>query len=83
LPSPGIINDPGTFKELLGDPDGTHVALEATLRVGVTGRAARGSRLRRAPRAPLRTHAIAAAPVKTEAVDAKTLVHLLRTGLLP
>ena len=25
-----IVNDPGTFRELLGDPDGTHVALEAT-----------------------------------------------------
>ena len=32
---------------------------------------------------PLRTHAIAAARVKTDAVDAKTLAHLLRTGLLP
>jgi transposase len=25
-----IVNDPETFKELLGDPDGTHVALEPT-----------------------------------------------------
>jgi len=25
-----IVNDPGTFRELLGDPNGTHVALEAT-----------------------------------------------------
>ena len=32
---------------------------------------------------PLRTRAIAAARVKTDAVDAKTLAHLLRTGLLP
>jgi transposase len=32
---------------------------------------------------PLRTEAIAAARVKTDAVDAKTLAHLLRTGLLP
>ena len=32
---------------------------------------------------PLRTQAIAAARVKTDAVDAKTLAHLLRTGLLP
>ncbi len=31
----------------------------------------------------LRTQAIAAARVKTDAVDAKTLAHLLRTGLLP
>lgn len=32
---------------------------------------------------PLRTRAIAAARVKTDAVDARTLAHLLRTGLLP
>ena len=32
---------------------------------------------------PLRTRAIAAARVKTDAVDAPTLAHLLRTGLLP
>ena len=25
-----IVNDRDTFRELLGDPDGTHVALEAT-----------------------------------------------------
>jgi len=31
---------------------------------------------------PLRTQTIAAARVKTDAVDAKTLAHLLRTGLL-
>jgi transposase len=32
---------------------------------------------------PLRTRAIAAARVKTDAVDATTLAHLLRAGLLP
>ena len=32
---------------------------------------------------PLRTRAIAAARVKTDAVNARTLAHLLRTGLLP
>jgi transposase len=32
---------------------------------------------------PLRTKAIAAARVKTDAVDARTLAHLLRTDLLP
>ena len=32
---------------------------------------------------PLRTQTIAAARVKTDAVDAKTLAHLLRAGLLP
>lgn len=32
---------------------------------------------------PLRTRAIAAARVKTDAVDARTLAHLLRSDLLP
>jgi hypothetical protein len=32
---------------------------------------------------PLRTKAIASARVKTDAVDARTLAHLLRTDLLP
>src|SRR6187397_3040036 len=32
---------------------------------------------------PLRTRAIAAARVKTDAIDAKTLAHLLRADLLP
>jgi hypothetical protein len=32
---------------------------------------------------PLRTRAIAAARVKTDAIDAKTLAHVLRAGLLP
>jgi hypothetical protein len=32
---------------------------------------------------PLRTKAIAAARVKTDAVDTRTLAHLLRTDLLP
>jgi transposase len=78
-----IINDPETFKEVLGDPDGTHVALEATYgwewladlleEVGYDVHLAH----------PLRTRAIAAARVKTDAVDARTLAHLLRTGLLP
>jgi hypothetical protein len=49
-----IVNDREAFRELLGDPDGTYVALEATdLRVGVAGGAVGGGRLRRAPRAPV------------------------------
>jgi transposase len=35
------------------------------------------------PAHPLRKHAIAAARLKTDAVDAKTLAHLPRTELLP
>ena len=78
-----IVNDPGTFKELLGDPDGTHVALEATdgweWLAELLQEAGYDVHLAH----PLRTRAIAAARVKTDAVDAKTLAHLLRTGLLP
>jgi hypothetical protein len=35
-----IINDRDTFRELLGDPSGTHVALEGDLRLGVARGAA-------------------------------------------
>ena len=34
-----------SFRELLGDPEGTHVALEATLRLGMARRVARGRRV--------------------------------------
>jgi transposase len=78
-----IVNDRDTFRELLGDPDGTHVALEATYGwewlADLLQEAGYGVHLAY----PLRTQAIAAARVKTDAVDAKTLAHLLRTGLLP
>ena len=78
-----IVNDRETFRELLGDPDGTHVALEATYGwewlAELLEDAGHDVHLAH----PLRTHAIAAARVKTDAVDAKTLAHLLRTGLLP
>ncbi len=78
-----IANDPETFIELLGDPADTHVALEATYGwewladlLTVAGYDVHLAH-------PLRTRAIAAARVKTDAIDAKTLAHLLRTGLLP
>ena len=67
---------------MLGDPDGTIVALEATYGwewladllegAGYDVHLAHPLRTRRSPRR-----------VKTEAVDAKTLAHLLRSGLLP
>ena len=50
-----IVNDRETFRELLGDPGGAHIA-GGDLRVGVAGGAARGGRLRRASRTPV-THA--------------------------
>jgi transposase len=79
-----IANDPATFLELLGEIDGeSKVALEATYGwewlADVLQEA--GYELHLAH--PLRTKAIASARVKTDAVDARTLAHLLRTDLLP
>jgi transposase len=78
-----IVNDPDTFRELLGDPGIARVALEATYGwewlAELLDEAGYDVHLAH----PLRTRAIAAARVKTDAVDAKTLAHLLRTGLLP
>jgi transposase len=72
-----------TFAEALGRPDGTHVAIEATYGwewlADMLGEAGFDVHLAH----PLRTRAIAAARVKTDAVDAATLAHLLRADLLP
>ena len=78
-----IVNDPDTFKDLLGDPDGTHVALEATYGWEWLAELLEEAGYDVHPPTRSRTKAIAAARVKTDAVDAKTLAHLLRTGLLP
>ena len=40
-----IVNDRATFLELLGDPGGSARCAGGDLRLGVAGRAARGSRL--------------------------------------
>jgi transposase len=79
-----IANDPQTFLELLAEIDGeSKIALEATY--GSEWLAdvleAAGYELHLAH--PWRTKAIASARVKNDAVDARTLAHLLRTGLLP
>ena len=71
------------FRELLGDPDGTHVALEATYGWEWLAELLEDAGFDVHLAHPLRTQAIAAARVKTDAVDAKTLAHLLRTGMLP
>ena len=79
-----IVNDPGTFLSLLAEIGGeSNIALEATYgwewladlleEVGYALHLAH----------PLRTKAIASARVKTDAVDARTLAHLLRADLLP
>jgi transposase len=72
-----------TITELLGDPQGTHVALEATYGWEWLAELLEDAGFDVHLAHPLRTRAIAAARVKTDAVDARTLAHLLRTGLLP
>ena len=69
--------------ELLGDPDSTHVALEATYGWEWLAELLEDAGFDVHLAHPLRTRAIAAARVKTDAVDARTLAHLLRTGMLP
>jgi transposase len=78
-----IVNDPQTFRELLGDPEGTQVALEATYGWEWLADLLEDAGYDVHLAHPLRVRAIAAARVKTDAVDAPTLAHLLRTGLLP
>jgi transposase len=72
-----------TIKELLGESDNTHVALEATYGWEWLAELLEDAGFDVHLAHPLRTRAIAAARVKTDAVDARTLAHLLRTGLLP
>jgi transposase len=79
-----VANDPEALRAILAELGGElQVALEATY--GWEWLAdlleAEGHELHLSH--PLRTKAIAAARVKTDAVDARTLAHLLRTDLLP
>ncbi|MFL5859799.1 MAG: IS110 family transposase [Solirubrobacteraceae bacterium] len=78
-----ITNEPDAFLELLGDPDGTPVALEATYGWEWLADLLEDAGFELHLAHPLRTRAIAAARVKTDAVDATTLAQLLRAGLLP
>jgi transposase len=79
-----IVNDPATFLELLAEIEGDcRVALEATYGWEWLADVLQDAGYELHLSHPLRTKAIASARVKTDAVDAKTLAHLLRTGLLP
>jgi transposase len=78
-----IANDPDEFLELLGDPEGTHVVVEATYGWEWLADLLEDAGYELHLAHPLRTRAIAAARVKTDAVDATTLAQLLRAGLLP
>ena len=79
-----IINDPALFLELLGELEGDcRIALEATYGWEWLADVLQDAGYELHLSHPLRTKAIASARVKTDAVDAKTLAHLLRTDLLP
>src|SRR5512132_1529586 len=79
-----IVNDADVFEEVVaGLGDEAKFALEATYGWEWLAQLLedRGCELHLAH--PLRTKAIASARVKTDAVDARTLAHLLRADLLP
>src|SRR5919108_4115564 len=79
-----IVNDPQTFLELLAEIDGeSKIALEATYGWEWLADVLQDAGYELHLAHPLRTKAIASARVKNDAVDARTLAQLLRTGLLP
>jgi transposase len=79
-----IANDPDTFVELLGGLEGeTQIAVEATYGWEWLAELLEDAGYDLHLAHPLRTKAIAAARVKTDAVDARTLAQLLRADLLP
>ena len=79
-----IVNDPQTFLGLLAEIDGeSKIALEATYGWEWLADVLEDAGYELHLAHPLRTKAIASARVKTDAVDARTLAHLLRADLLP
>jgi len=79
-----IINGRDTFLELLGSLEGeSQIAVEATYGWEWLAELLEDAGYDIHLAHPLRTRAIAAARVKTDAVDARTLAHLLRADLLP
>jgi transposase len=79
-----VANDPEALKAILAELGGElKVALEATYGWEWLADLLESEEHELHLSHPLRTKAIAAARVKTDAVDARTLAHLLRTDLLP
>ena len=79
-----IPNARDTFLELLGELEGdTQIAVEATYGWEWLAELLEDAGYELHLAHPLRTKAIAAARVKTDAVDARTLAQLLRADLLP
>jgi transposase len=78
-----IVNDPQTFLALLEDVGECRIALEATYGWEWLADVLQDAGYELHLAHPMRTKAIASARVKTDAVDARTLAHLLRSALLP
>src|SRR2546430_7708144 len=78
-----IVNDPQTFLTLLEDVGECRIALEATYGWEWLADVLQDAGYELHLAHPMRTKAIASARVKTDAVDARTLAHLLRADLLP
>jgi transposase len=78
-----IINDAQTFLALLEGVGECRVALEATYGWEWLADVLQDAGYELHLAHPMRTKAIASARVKTDAVDARTLAHLLRADLLP
>jgi transposase len=80
-----IDNDPGEFLRIFGElgPEPLEVAFEATYGWGWFADLLADAGISTHMSHPLATKAISAARVKNDAVDARTLAHLLRTNLLP
>ena len=72
-----IVNDPRTFLELLAEIDESKIALEATYGWEWLADLLQEAGYELHLGHPLRTEAIASAWVKNDAVDARTLGHLL------
>ena len=78
-----IVNDPQTFLALLEGLGECRIALEATYGWEWLADVLQDAGYELHLAHPMRTKAIASARVKTDAVDARTLAHLLRADLLP
>jgi transposase len=78
-----IVNDAQTFLALLEGVGECRVALEATYGWEWLADVLQDAGYELHLAHPMRTKAIASARVKTDAVDARTLAHLLRCDLLP
>ena len=84
LRSRRVLNDGPTILVLLAEIDGEcRIALEATYGWEWLAEVLEDAGYELHLAHPLRTKAIASARVKTDAVDARTLAHLLRCDLLP